>query len=76
MTMLDDFDDQLREIADNYAEPEKKGELLQTLKQLKKDIIKETLHKVVQGFDSTVNDIEVHHLDKGLINNTTKENGE
>jgi len=74
--MLDDFDDRLREIVDNYTDVEKKGELLQILKQLKKDIIKEALHKVVQGFDATINDIEVHHLDKGLVNTKDKENGE
>lgn len=70
--MLNKFDDQLREIVDNFADPDKKGELLQILKQLKKDIIKETIHKVAQGFEATVNDIEVHHLDKGLV---TKEEG-
>jgi hypothetical protein len=68
-----DFDDRLREIAD-FASPEKKGELLQILKELKKDIIKETLHKVSQGFTATVNNIEVYHLDKGLVNK--EENGE
>lgn len=65
--MLTNFDDQLREIADNFAEVEKKGELLQILKQLKKDIMQATIHKITQGFDAAVNDIEVHHLDKGVV---------
>lgn len=60
--MFDKIDDTIREIADNYAEPDKKGELLTTLRDLKKDIIQEVISQFNRGVDSVKKDIEVHNL--------------
>lgn len=71
--MLNNIDDKLREIVENFAQPENKGELLQILKELKKEIIESTLNEMSKVFDAGKNDIGVHFLDKGIVTSVETE---
>lgn len=52
MSSLDNIDDELRKIADKYADPNDKGTLLNELQELKKKILETYMWEVDKMYNS------------------------
>lgn len=62
MSSLDNIDDELRKIADKYADPNNKGILLNELQELKKKILETYLYEVDKMYNSLKTKIIKDHL--------------